>query len=146
MTQTLVIAMIAGRRCAFLAEDVKSVIETGMIVPVPRAPEYILGVTALRSQALTVLDCRIAIGCEGHDHPTDERTIVVSHAGHTYALAVDQVDDITEAGGDPVPVPGGLGTQWSRISRGMVETTSGPALLLDIANLITSPNTRAKVA
>ncbi|MBE5074545.1 chemotaxis protein CheW [Erythrobacteraceae bacterium E2-1 Yellow Sea] len=146
MTQTLVIAMIGGRRCAFPAEDVKSVIETSAIVPVPRAPEYILGMTALRSQALTVLDCRIAIGCGGEDHPTDERTIVVSHGGHSYALRVDRVDDITEAVGDPVPVPGGLGTQWSRISRGMVETTGGPALVLDMASLITCPHNSAAAA
>lgn len=137
MTQTLVIAVIGGKRCAFHAVDVASVIETEAIVPVPRAPDYILGLTALRSQALTVLDCRIAIGCAAPDHPTDSRAIVVSHAGHSYALVVDRIEDIAEDMAGLQPVHGGMGTRWSRVSGGMVETASGPALLLDIPALIT---------
>lgn len=140
MTETFVIAMIGGRRCAFCAEEVKSVIETGKIIPIPRAPRYILGLTAQRSQALTVLDCRLAIGGADTNSPTDNRAIVVSHAGHSYALVVDQIEDIAEAVTDTCPVPGGLGPNWSRISGGMVETTGGPALLLNVADVIASPD------
>lgn len=61
----LVIAQIAGRRCALSALDVKSVIEIGTITPIPRAPVWIAGITALRSQALTVIDCRRALGFGG---------------------------------------------------------------------------------
>ena len=60
--QLLVIALIAGRRCALSALDVKSVIEIGGVTPIPRTPGWIAGITALRSQALTVIDCRCALG------------------------------------------------------------------------------------
>ena len=146
MSQTLVVAMIGGRRCAFPAMDVKSVIEAGTINPIPRAPDYILGLTALRSQALTVLDCRIAIGCAAPEHPTDGRTIVVSHAGHSYALVVDQIEDIAEDAAGSQPVPVRLGKNWSQISSGMVETTTGPALLLDVASLITQSRNHSLAA
>jgi purine-binding chemotaxis protein CheW len=142
--QLLVILQIAGRRCALSALDVKSVIETGAITPVPRAPSWIAGITALRSQALTVIDCRRAIGLAANgsegDWPTDHRAAVVSEGGHSYALLVDGIEDITTAAGEPGQIPGGFGAEWSRVAAGMIETMAGPALLLDCAALLAGPD------
>jgi purine-binding chemotaxis protein CheW len=138
--QLLVILQIAGRRCALDALDVKSVIETGAITPIPRAPAWIAGITALRSQALTVIDCRRAIGLNEGDWPTDHRAAVVSEGGHTYALLVDGIEDITTAVGEPGQIPGGFGAEWSRIAIGMIETMAGPALLLDCPALLAGPD------
>ena len=139
----LVVVRIAGRRCALGALDVKSVIELGAITPVPRAPAWIAGITALRSQALTVIDCRRALGIAGGtgaaEWPTDHRAAVVAHGGHAYALMVDFVEDITTAAGAVEQVPGGFGAEWSRIAAGMIETMAGPALLIDIAALLAGP-------
>ena len=140
----LVIAQIAGRRCAFGALDVKSVIEIGSITPIPRAPAWIAGITALRSQALTVIDCRRAIGLGSGDWPTDHRAAVVAEGGHAYALLVDSIEDITTAAGEAGQVPGGFGPEWSRIAIGMIETMAGPALLVDIAALLAGPDAQAR--
>ncbi|HSJ77349.1 MAG TPA: chemotaxis protein CheW [Erythrobacter sp.] len=137
--QLLVIAQIAGRRCALSALDVKSVIDIGAITPIPRAPAHISGITALRSQALTVIDCRIALGLGGQTWPTDERAAVVADGGHSYALLVDGIEDITTAVGDPGQVPGGFGPEWSRVATGMIETMIGPALLVDLPALLAGP-------
>lgn len=135
-----VIVQIAGRRCALSALDVKSVIELGAITPVPRTPDCIAGITALRSQTLTVIDCRLALGLggggDGDSWPTDERAAVASHGGHSYALMVDRIEDITTAVGEPGQIPGGFGAQWSRVASGMIETMVGPALLVDLAALL----------
>ncbi len=148
----LVIAQIAGRRCALSALDVKSVIDLGTVTPIPRTPDYIAGITALRSQALTVIDCRLALGLGtglgtgleghgcGHIWPTDDRAAVVSEGGHAYALLVDQIEDITTAIGEPGQVPGGFGAAWSRVATGTIETMIGPALLIDLAALIAGPD------
>lgn len=139
----LVIVQIAARRCALRALDVKSVIEIAAVTPVPRAPEWIAGITALRSQALTVIDCRRAIGLGGGpedgDWPTDHRAVVVADGGHAYALRVDGIEDITTAVGEAGCVPGGFGPQWSRIAVGMIETLAGPALLVDLPALLAGP-------
>jgi purine-binding chemotaxis protein CheW len=139
----LVILQIAGRRCALSALDVKSVIELAVITPVPRAPAWIAGITALRSQALTVIDCRRAIGLatngNGDEWPTDHRAAVVAEGGHSYALLVDGIEDITTAAGEAGQVPGGFGPEWSRVATGMIETMAGPALLLDLAALLAGP-------
>lgn len=142
----LVIAQIAGRRCALSALDVKSVIEISAVTPIPRAPGWITGITALRSQALTVIDCRRAIGSFGgeSDWPTDARAVVVTEGGHAYALTVDSIEDITTAEGTAGQVPGGFGPEWSRIATGMIETMAGPALLIDLAALLAGPETLSR--
>jgi len=136
----LVIARIAGRACALSALDVKSVIEIGTVTPVPRAPAWIAGITALRSQALTVIDCRRAIGVSYTEWPTDHRAVVIAEGGHSYALLVDAIEDITTAASDAGQVPGGFGPEWSRVATGMVETMAGPALLVDLAALLAGPD------
>jgi len=136
MNDLLVMAQIAGRRCALNAHDVKSVIELGGITPVPRSPDHIAGITALRSQALTVIDCRRALGLPSTEWSTDHRAAVVHVDGHPYALMVDAIEDIAVGQSGVGSVPGGFGPEWSRIAIGMVETAIGPALLIDLEALI----------
>ncbi|MEO0464644.1 MAG: chemotaxis protein CheW [Pseudomonadota bacterium] len=141
MNELLVMAQIAGRRCALGAHHVKSVIELGTIVPIPRSPDFIAGITALRSQALTVIDCRRALGLDHAEWPTDHRAAVVAVAGHSYALMVDAVEDIATSQSKPGNVPGGFGTEWSRVATGLIETAMGPALMIDLPTLIAGPET-----
>lgn len=139
MQELLVMAQIAGRRCAIPAHDVKSVIEIGAVTPVPCSPDFIDGIAAMRSQALTVIDCRRALGMDPDPWALDDRAIVVLVEGHFYALRIDSIEDITTAVGEPEAVPGGFGKQWSRVATGMVETSAGPALLIDLPLLIGGP-------
>ena len=139
MNDLLVMTQIAGRRCALNAHDVKSVIELGAITPIPCCPDYIRGITALRSQALTVIDCRRALGYTSIEWSTDHRAAVVSVSGHSYALIIDAIEDIAVSQSEPGKVPGGFGPEWNRIALGMVETAIGPALLLDLPRLIAGP-------
>lgn len=140
MNSLLIMALIAGRRCALLAPDVQSVIEVGTVTPIPRVPDYICGLTAMRSQALTVLDCRTAIGFDPAKFATDHRAIVASYEGDSYALRIDAIEDICSATSEPGnsqdEVPGGFGERWTRVSNGLVETRVGPALMLNLSALI----------
>lgn len=140
MNRLVLIIQIAGRRCAIAAEDVKSVIDLGTIVPVPRTPAFIAGLTTLRSQALTVIDCRLALGLGDDAWPSDGRAAVIAVEGHSYALMVDAIEDITTAMTEPGQIPGGFGSQWQNAAHGMIETGIGPALLLDLAQVIAGPD------
>ena len=139
MNDLMVMTQIAGRRCALPAHDVQSVIELATVTPVPQTPDFIAGITALRSQALTVIDCRRALGFQSIEWSTDQRAAVVSVAGHSYALMVDAIEDITTSMGEPGQITGGFGPEWSRIATGMIETSGGPALLIDLSALIAGP-------
>ncbi len=139
MNQLVLMVQIAGRRCAMAAHDVKSVIDLGTIAPVPHAPPFIAGITALRSQTLTVIDCRRALGFANDPWPSDSRAAVVAIDGHFYALVVDAIEDITTAVSVPGAIPGGFGEEWSHAAHGMIETGIGPALLLNLPVLIAGP-------
>ncbi len=136
MNELLLICEIAGRRAAIAASDVRSVIEVEGITPIPGTPPHIAGLTALRSQALTVVDCRVALGFESRGEVDGARAAVIEEDGHLYALVVDEAHDVAEATSLSDPVSGGFGQGWQDAARGMVETATGPAILIDTAKLI----------
>lgn len=138
MNDLLVILDIAGRSAAIRAVEVQSVIELDDIYPVPMAPDFVVGLTAMRSQSLTVIDTRAAIGMTEAE-AAGERAAVVEVDGHQYALLVDAVHDVTEAQSGLKPIPGGFGAAWERVAEGMIETESGPTLLINKEALVAGP-------
>ena len=144
MNTLLLVVTIAGERVALPADAVESVVELDTLIAVPRAAPHIAGLSALRSRVLTVVDCRRSLELG----PTEcgngiREAAVVELDGHHYALIVDLVEDVVEALSDAVPVRAAMGAGWERVSQGMVETESGPLLLIDVASLIAGAETRA---
>ena len=139
MNQLLLMCTIAGRPAAIPALRVQTVLEVDTITPIPGTPDYIRGITPLRSQALTVVDCALALGFEEACNAPQRRAAVVEQDGHVYALLVDAAEDVAEATSDPVAIPGGLGDEWKRAAVGMVETASGPVVLVDVEAIIAGP-------
>ncbi|GGE01130.1 hypothetical protein GCM10011515_21150 [Tsuneonella deserti] len=140
MSGLVLLLEIADRRAALRTSEVQSVVELEAVCPVPGAPDFVLGLTALRSSTLTVVDAGAAMGLRPRGPlGSDARAVVVDHAGHRYALVVDAIDDVAEALGDPVPVPGEAGPGWQRASDGLIETERGPALLLQLETVLAGP-------
>lgn len=135
MSLLYVVIRIDDRLAAIPAGHVESVIELEDIYPVPRAPAHVAGLAAMRSQSLTVIDCRAALGLP-QSETCGERAPVVSVDGHLYALRVDLVDDVLESRSEMQPVPGDYGPGWQRVGRGMIESESGPLLILDVEALV----------
>lgn len=144
--ELLLVARVGGRHVALPAADVGSVNELEKITPVPRAPDWIEGVGAQRSRALTVVNCQRAIGVEDSDaEEADEeaRSIVVKCDEHLYALRVDAICDVTIAQSELGAVPKGLGAAWRSVALGVVETAFGPAILLNLPALLAGPTRKA---
>jgi purine-binding chemotaxis protein CheW len=146
MNELLLIVTIAGQRLALRAADVQSVIEVGSLTPVPRAPRHVAGLSALRSRVLTAIDCRRCVGLtEDADTAPAAYAVVVEHDGHSYALLVEAVDDVTTSVSDIEVVRAPLGQGWENMTQGMMETAEGPLLLVDIGAMIAGPD-EARVA
>lgn len=147
MNELLLIVTIAGSRVALPAASVESVVELDALIPVPRAPAHLAGLSALRSRVLTVIDSlrSLELGESDCSHGIREAA-VVEVEGHHYALIVDVVEDVVEALSDPSPVRAAMGPGWQRVSKGMVETEEGPLLLVDIDALIAGPSADARAA
>ena len=144
MKELLLVVTIAGERVALPAAAVEAVVELDTFIPVPRAPAHIAGLSALRSRVLTIVDCMRSLELGSTDCSEGIReAAVVELDGHHYALIVDLVEDVVEALSDPSPVRAAMGPGWERVSQGMVETETGPLLLVDVAALVAGIETKA---
>ena len=148
MNELLLIVSIAGSRVALPAADVESVVEIDTLIPVPRAPGHLAGLSALRSRVLTVIDCQrsLELGSTDLTNGKLHEAAVVELDGHHYALTVDAVEDVVEAMSEPAPIRAAMGDGWERVSKGMVETEEGPLLLVDISALVAGPGAEARAA
>lgn len=138
MNELLLIVTIAGERVALPAAAVESVVELDTLIQVPRAPDHVAGLSALRSRVLTVIDCPRALGLGSTRFETGgiHEAAVVELEGHHYALSVDAVEDVIECLSEPKPVRAAMGEGWERVSVGMVETQEGPLLLVSVDALV----------
>jgi purine-binding chemotaxis protein CheW len=91
---------------------------------------------------LTVIDGLAALEA-GRSESHAQDAIVVPSGGHTYALLVEEVEDVIEASAPPVPAKAPLGAGWDRVSLGMVEVEGDLFLLIDPHLLIAGPAARA---
>ncbi len=144
MTGLLLVVRIAGQRVALVAELVDSVVELDVLVPVPRAAPHVAGLSALRSRVLTVIDCIRSLDLgQTIDSGGLREAAVVGVDGHFYALLVDTIEDVVEAMSEPLPIRAAMDAGWARVARGVVETATGPLLLIDVAGLLAGSEARA---
>ena len=142
MADLLLIVRLAGRRVALPASEVEAVVELEGLTPVPGVAGHVAGLSALRSRVLTVINSRASLGLAGADAAVNE-AIVVPSGGHTYALMVEQVEDVVEVLTPPMPVKASPGEGWSRVASSMVEAGGDLLLLADPHAIIAGPPLRA---
>lgn len=142
MTELLLVITIGGRRAAVRASEVQSVIELEAMTPIPRAPAFVMGMAALRSRALTVIDCARSLALpETVSNMDAERpvTVVVEHDGHLYGLLVDAVDDVVEGHDGLSELRANPGEGWKHAALGVAESPLGPLIVLDPVVLVGGP-------
>jgi len=128
------LAHIDGRGVAVDSAEVDSVIDIGAIVPVPRADDAVLGIAALRSRVITVVDTWRVLGLQ--QPRTPPRAIVTRVDGHDYAVLFDAVEDVATLDRAPVPPGMALGGAWARAARGVAEVDGEPVLVIGLGALL----------
>lgn len=137
MADLLLLVTLAGRRVALPAATVEAVIEVEAITPVPQAAPHVVGLSALRSRVLTVIDGQAALG--GPRSEGAREAVVVASEGHPYVLLLDAVEDVVDAVGAVEPVRAPLGGGWDRVAEGLVTAGGDVLLLVDPHRLIAGP-------
>ena len=143
MADLLLVVRLAGRRIAFPAVDVEGVVELEGLTPAPGAAPHVAGLSALRSRVLTVIDGLTALEAGKAADGALACAVVVPSGGHTYALLVDDVEDVIEASSAISPLAAPAGPGWDRMVLGMVEADGKPLLLVDPHALIAGPAAQA---
>ena len=140
MNVPVLIARLAGKRIAIPAKRIESIVDIDHVTPVPQAPAHVEGLSTLRSQTLTVINCTRVVD---ETNPAlaggGARAAVVMVGGHGYALMLDSVEDVVLALTEPEDVLGGVGASWTPVALGMIETESGAALLVEVERFINTP-------
>jgi purine-binding chemotaxis protein CheW len=77
-------------------KQVREILLVNNILPVPGAPDYVLGITNIRGNVVTVLDARTRINLPTIDHTDTTRMIVLESHGDVAAIVVDNVVDIID--------------------------------------------------
>ena len=139
MSDLYLLVQIAGRRAAIPGALVQSVVEIDQVVPVPLAPPHVAGLAALRSRALTVIDCAVALGQADAPIPP-VKALVVEQDGFLYALSVEEVEDVVWIEEEAHPLPAGRHGGWEQAALGMVGVGGEMLLLADPAGVLDAAN------
>lgn len=148
---------ISGKYLTFdLAEEeygleilrVREIIGMMEITPVPRTPDYVLGVINLRGKVIPVIDLRLKFGLPYKD--PDDRTCVivveVMNEGTTVqmGIVVDRVNEVVDVKGAEVePTPNFGVSLDTTFILGMAKVGNKVKILLDIDRVLTSSEVAA---
>lgn len=133
--ELFLIARIAGRSVAIDSSQVESVVDIGMITPVPRAAGEVCGLAALRSRVVMVIDTCAALNLPPSD-PQPSRAVITLVDGHHYAILVDALEDVALFERSPLPGSFVLDGGWRRAGCGVVDRDGDPILAVDLRALI----------
>jgi len=118
---------------------VREIIGMRDIIPVPRTPEFILGVMNLRGTIIPVLDLRMIFDLPRDENSKETRIVVVEMEDREVGLIVDRVCgvlDIEDHQVEDSPEFGdGLNTSFVL---GMAMTGTGVTALLDLEEILNS--------
>ena len=134
------IAQLAGTRVALRSSDVDSVVIVRNVTPVPQTPPHLVGLFALRSRVMTLIDARVVVGADTAAHGADgDKAIVVKVGGHAYGIIADAVEDACFLDGEELPIRGKLSPGWRAIAEAMIEHAGETVLVVNPERLVNPP-------
>jgi len=92
--EQLVSFRLEGEEYAIPIEVMQEVIRLPEVTHVPQAPDYILGVVALRDRLLPVIDLRLRFGLPTQETDDATRVVVVNLNGMVAGLVVDSISEV----------------------------------------------------
>jgi|GEM_PF-1628918 len=143
MKQLYLVAEAGGTRFAMPTDAIGSVVTASDVIPVPQAASMVAGLSALRSNVITVIDTMAAIDGRPASVEEGQSLVVVKVDDFLYGLAVDEIHDVCECAEAPEKLGAAFSPGWQQISTGMIEVEGHPMVVVDPAALVTSPQAEA---
>src|SRR5947209_14756509 len=98
----LVVFRLGEDYFAMLIANVNEIIRQQKITPVPKAPDFVEGVTNLRGRVIPVIDLRKRFGIDSRVEYSLDRIIFVDHYGQLMGVMVDSVDKVLTVPLEPI--------------------------------------------
>lgn len=140
-----VIVEVSGSTFGIPMDNVHEIQRVPNITYLPRVPEWVLGVTNLRGNIVSVVDFRQMLEMKETDAPTTSRRLVMVHSlvdEVATGLVVDRVMGIRNLRKGKIAKTTAATDQMSRFIRGMIDIDGRLAALLDIDKLLLSEEFR----
>lgn len=138
-----IICHIGSEAVALSASAIESVDRIGAVTSVPGAPASVMGLVAMRSRILTLLDCAVIAG-EVPD-ATAQAMAILSVDGHGYGLALAAIEDVL-----PLthirPLPTAVAPRWHCLSPQLVDFHGRTLLVIDPVRIVAAASVLATAA
>ncbi len=117
--------------------QVREILRINQNFPVPGAPDYVLGITNIRGNVITILDARLRFNLAIVEHTAKTRMIVVESSDDMVAVVVDSVSDVIDVPKSSINVNMKVNLSGhSRYISGVVSHERGLIIILNVEKFI----------
>ncbi len=112
---------------------VREIIRISNIVPVPGTPSYVLGITNIRGNVVTVIDGCQRINVAGSPQDDRSRIIILEYADGVIGMVVDSVTDVMDISLSDIDANPKISThEGARYIKGVVPHNNNLIIILNI--------------
>jgi len=94
--EKMIICLVGRERYAIPIMDVSMIIDNKVPTRIPRVPEFLVGIIALRGKIVTVLDARSRLGIKGSSSLGDAKIIIVERGSDSFGIRVEGIEHVVE--------------------------------------------------
>ena len=126
--------------------QIREVLRSPEISPVPGSPSYVLGIINLRGNVVAIIDTRSRFGLSSHEVDDNSRIIILEAKDYMVGFMVDAVSEVAElssSGVEPAPDTGSHGS--AKYISGLYNRADGLLILID-ANKLLSDDELVEIA
>ena len=118
--------------------QIREVLRSPEISPVPGAPSYVLGIINLRGNVVAIIDTRSRFGLPSNQTIDDASRILILEAGdYVVGFLVDSVSEVAELRNEKIESAPDTGSgEASRFITGLYNRKEGLLILLDASRLL----------
>lgn len=149
MEEQLVVFELGNENYGLDISTVEGIIKMQSITKMPRAPEFVEGVTNLRGMVVPVIDLRKRFGMPALENNRDTRIVVVYLNRTKVGMVVDGVSEVLRIQQEAIePTPPMVSTVDTTFIRGIAKMEGRLITLLDLSKVlsISELNTIANIA
>jgi purine-binding chemotaxis protein CheW len=103
--EQLIVFRLAGEEFAIPIGDVREIIRSGPVTPVPGARASVKGIINVRGEIAAVVDLRIRFGLPSNQEPEPKHLVITSQGKNLLALMVDEVAEVLRIGPNEIMNP-----------------------------------------
>ncbi len=117
--------------------QIREVLRTPEISPVPGAPVYVLGIINLRGNVVAIIDTRSRFGLPSREVDDASRIVILEAGDYVVGFLVDSVSEVAELNnGEIEPAPDTGGRDAARYISGLCNRDRGLLILIDADKLL----------